>query len=109
MAMRSPGRRSRLSRKSQWAKLGSITKFPPPNCKKKLECPMKVTPSCPRPARTGALVVPVRGVSAECFTMRPSCRALRRINKFSIYRTLDAKPPCRDSGSTANANLRLLG
>ena len=36
-----------LSTNSQRAKLGSMTTFCPPICRKKLECPMKVTPSSP--------------------------------------------------------------
>ena len=75
----SPGRRSRLRTKIQRAKLGSTRMFLPPIWRKKLECPMKVTPNSPRRASTGLRVTPVRAVRAECRTKVPNCLALRRI------------------------------
>jgi len=79
-----PGCRRRFSTKSQRAKLGSMTTFCPPICRKKLECPIKVTPSSPFEMSFGLWVSPVRGVTTECRTRRVNWPArLRRAGFFN--------------------------
>src|SRR5882724_2215256 len=85
-AMRRPGRRRRLSTKSQGAKLGSMTTFCPPICRKKLAWPMKVTPSSPLVTSCGLWVWPWRGVTADRRTRRPKFEArLRRAGLLIVF------------------------
>src|SRR5437899_11087106 len=61
-----------------------MTTFCPPICKKKLECPMKVTPSSPFETSCGLWVLPVRGVTTEWRTRRVKSPArLRRAGFFN--------------------------
>src|SRR5258708_36915441 len=61
-----------------------MTTFCPPICRKKLECPMKVTPSSPFETSRGLWVLPVRGVTTECRTRRVNSPArLRRARFFN--------------------------
>src|ERR1700722_8603635 len=68
--------------KSKRAKLGSMVTFKPPICRKKLECPINVTPSSPLAASFGLCVSPVRGVTAEWRTRRVNCPARFRSAGF---------------------------